>query len=174
MRAISGLVKAAVLNDIGTEIDIAGLMRIRGYVGQPLPEGATWDAVVAAMKFANREVFPALDDAGWQRFARRLHRDVGGRPKMDYDPAIASTLAAVTPETPMPDLWAPFDSLAAVPLQVLRGARSDLLSAATVAKMAERHPGLDVVEVADQGHAPLLEDAPTLDAIVAFLDRVGA
>jgi pimeloyl-ACP methyl ester carboxylesterase len=40
--------------------------------------------------------------------------------------------------------------------------------------MAERHPGLEVVEVADQGHAPLLEDEPTLAAIVAFLDRVGA
>ena len=169
-----GLVKAAVLNDIGTEIDIGGLMRIKGYVGKPLPEGATWDEVVAAMKIANREVFPALDEEGWRRFARRLHRDVGGLPKMDYDPALAATLAAVTPETPMPDLWAPFDALAAVPMQVLRGALSDLLTAETTAKMADRHPGLEVVEVADQGHAPLLEDAATLDAVVGFLDRVGA
>lgn len=169
-----GLVKAAVLNDIGTEIDIAGLMRIKGYVGKPLPEGATWDEVAAAMKLTNREVFPALDDAGWQRFVRRLLRDAGGHPKSDYDPAIALSLATVTPETPMPDLWGPFDSLAAMPIQVLRGALSDLLTAETVAKMAERHPGLEAIEVADQGHAPLLEDTPTLDAIVAFLDRVGA
>ena len=171
---VPGMVEAAVLNDIGTEIDIGGLMRIKGYVGKPLPEGASWDAVVAAMKLANREVFPALDDAGWQRFARRLHRDVGGRPRMDYDPELAATLAAVTPETPMPDLWAAFETLAGKPVQVLRGALSDLLGRETVAKMAERHPGLDVVEVADEGHAPLLEDAATLDAIVAFLDRVGA
>ena len=169
-----GLVQAAVLNDIGTEIDISGLMRIKGYVGKTLPEGISWDNVVTAMRLANREVFPKLDEAAWHRFARRLHRDVGGRAALDYDPALAATLAAVTPETPMPDLWAPFDSLAAIPMQVLRGALSDLLSAETVAKMAERHPGLEVVEVADQGHAPLLEDAPTLDAIVGFLDRVGA
>jgi len=169
-----GRVEAAVLNDIGTEVDIAGLIRIKGYVGKPLPEGIGWDEVVAAMKIGNRDVFPALDEAGWQRFARRLHREVGGRPAMDYDPALAATLAMVTPETPMPDLWAPFEALAAVPMQVLRGALSDLLTAETVAKMAERHPGLDVVEVADQGHAPLLEDEPTLAAIVAFLDRVGA
>lgn len=169
-----GVVEAAVLNDIGTEIDIAGLMRIKGYVGRPLPEGTTWDAVVAAMKLANREVFPALDEAGWQRFARRLHRDVGGRPRMDYDPTIALSLAAVTPETPMPDLWGAFETLAGKPVQVLRGALSDLLTRETTTKMAERHPGLEVVEVADEGHAPLLEDTATLDAVVGFLDRVGA
>ncbi len=169
-----GVVEAAVLNDIGTEIDISGLMRIKGYVGKALLPGLPWEALVGAMKHVNRAEFPALDEDGWQRFARRLYRDVGGLPAMDYDPALAATLAEVTPETPMPDLWGAFDTLAGVPVQVLRGALSDLLTPATVAKMAERHPGLDVVEVADQGHAPLLEDAATLDAIVGFLDRVGA
>ncbi len=169
-----GLVEAAVLNDIGTEIAIAGLMRIKGYVGKTLPEGISWESVVAAMRLANRDYFPALDEAAWHRFARRLHRDVGGRAAIDYDPALAATLAAVTPETPMPDLWAAFDALAAIPIQLLRGALSDLLTAETAAAMAARHPGLDLVEVADEGHAPLLDDAPTLDAIVAFLDRVGA
>lgn len=169
-----GVVAAAVLNDIGAEIDIAGLMRIKGYVGRALPEGIAWEDLAAAMAVANRTEFPGLDGDGFRRFARRLFRDVDGRPALDYDPRLAETLAAVTPETPMPDLWAPFDSLAAIPMQLLRGALSDLLSPDTVAKMAARHPGLDVVEVADQGHAPLLEDTPTLDAIVAFLDRVGA
>ena len=166
-----GLVEAAIINDIGAEVDLAGLMRIKGYVGRPIPETFSWDDVVATMKLANRDEFPALDDAGWQRFARRLHRDVGGRPALDYDPRLAETLAAITPETPMPDLWPAFDTLADAPVLVLRGALSDILSAETVAKMAERHPGLEAIEVADQGHAPLLEDAPTLDAIVDFLDR---
>ena len=169
-----GLVKAAVINDIGAEVDLTGLMRIKGYVGRAIPPEFSWDDVVAAMKLANRGEFPALDDAAWHRFARRLHRDVGGRPALDYDPRLAETLAAITPETPMPDLWPAFDTLADVPVQVLRGTLSDLLSAETVAKMAARHPGLEAVEVADQGHAPLLEDDPTLDAIVDFLDRHGA
>ena len=169
-----GLVKAAVINDIGGEVDLGGLMRIKGYVGRAIPSVFSWEDLVAAMKVANRGEFPALDDAAWHRFARRLHRDVGGRPALDYDPRLAETLAAVTPETPMPDLWPAFDTLAEVPVLVLRGALSDLLSPSTVAKMAARHPGLEVVEVADQGHAPLLEDAPTLDAIVDFLDRNGA
>ncbi|MDK9696464.1 MAG: alpha/beta hydrolase [Siculibacillus sp.] len=169
-----GLVEAAVLNDIGAEVELAGLLRIKGYVGRPIPEGFSWDDLVVAMKIANRGEFPALDDAGWHRFARRLHRDVDGRPALDYDPHLAETLAAISPQTPMPDLWPAFDTLAGVPVLLLRGARSDLLSPATTAKMAERHPALEVVEVADEGHAPLLEDTPTLDAIVDFLDRVGA
>jgi pimeloyl-ACP methyl ester carboxylesterase len=169
-----GLVRAAVINDIGAEIDIAGLMRIKGYVGRPLRDGVTWEDLATAMKFANRSEFPALDDAGWMRFARRLHRDVAGHPALDYDPRLSETLAAVTPEAPMPDLWPAFDTLVAVPVLLLRGALSDILSSATTAKMAECHPGLEVIEVADQGHAPLLEDAPTLDGIVDFLDRHGA
>ena len=169
-----GLVKAAVLNDIGAEVDLAGLIRIKGYVGRAIPASFSWDEVVAAMKLANRGEFPALDDAAWHRFARRLHRDFGGRPMLDYDPRLAETLATISAETPMPDLWPAFDTLADVPVLLLRGALSDLLSAETAAKMAARHPGLEVVEVADQGHAPLLEDAPTLDAIVDFFDRIGA
>lgn len=169
-----GVVKAAILNDIGAEIDIDGLMRIKGYVGRTLPPGFGWDDLVTAMILANRDVFPTLDRAGFERFARRLHRDVDGRPALDYDPRLADALAAISPETPMPDLWAAFDTLAEVPVQVLRGSLSDILSAKTVAAMAARHPGLEAVEVANEGHAPLLEDAATLDAIVDFLDRAGA
>ncbi len=169
-----GVVKAAILNDIGAVIDIDGLMRIKGYVGRTLPPGFRWADLVTAMILANRDVFPTLDRAGFERFARRLHRDVDGRPVLDYDPRLAETLATISPEAPMPDLWAAFDTLGDVPVQVLRGTLSDILSANTVAAMAARHPGLEAVEVANQGHAPLLEDTATLDAIVGFLDRAGA
>ncbi len=169
-----GRVAAAVLNDIGAVIELAGLLRIKGYVGRPLPSDIGWSELVAAIAHVNRDEFPRLDTAGFERFARRLFRDEGGRPAMDYDPAIARTLDAVTPETPMPDLWAAFDSLADVPTLLVRGGLSDLLTRDTVAAMAARHPLLSVHEVPDEGHAPLFDDAASLDALVAFLDRVGA
>lgn len=169
-----GRVATAVLNDIGAVIELGGLLRIKGYVGRPLPVDIGWNELVAAIAHVNRTEFPRLDTTGFERFARRLFRDEGGRPAMDYDPAIARTLDAVTPETPMPDLWAAFESLAGVPTLVVRGALSDLLTRDTVAAMAARHPLLDVHEVPDEGHAPLFDDDASLDALVTFLDRVGA
>lgn len=169
-----GLVTAAVLNDIGAVVELKGLLRIKGYVGRPLPEGTSWEALVAAMTHANGADYPRLDAEGWARFARRLFRDVDGRPMLDYDPALARTVEAIDETTPMPDLWAPFEALAGVPTLVVRGLLSDLLTAETVAEMAVRHPRLDVLEIPDEGHAPLFDDSAAQDALIAFLDRVGA
>ena len=169
-----GRVATAILNDIGAVVDLSGLLRIKGYVGRPLPADIGWSALVEAIAHVNRGEYPRLDTAGFERFARRLFCDVGGRPALDYDPALARTLDAIGPDTPMPDLWAAFDSLAGVPTLVVRGGLSDLLTKDTVAAMAERHPGVSVLEVPDEGHAPLFDDAASLDALVAFLDRVGA
>ena len=52
---------------------------------------------------------------------------------------------------------------------VVRGTNSDILSAATVQAMRERRRGLEVVEVADEGHAPGLSDADTAGRIAAFV-----
>ena len=56
---------------------------------------------------------------------------------------------------------------------VIRGALSDLLSAATVARMAREKPDLEHITVADRGHAPLLNEPECLEAIDAFVARHG-
>ena len=73
----------------------------------------------------------------------------------------------------MPPLWNEFDTLAGVPLLVIRGANSDLLSAETVAAMRARRAEMDMIEVADQGHAPLLE-GQLVRQIVGFVEKCEA
>jgi pimeloyl-ACP methyl ester carboxylesterase len=73
----------------------------------------------------------------------------------------------------MPALWNEFDALAGVPMLVIRGANSDLLSPATVAAMRARRTEMDLIEVADQGHAPLLE-GELVHRIVGFVERCEA
>ncbi len=164
------LFAGAIFNDIGPVIETAGLARIAGYVGRPIPD--TWPAMVAELKSAQGFLFPALTDADWERYARQIYRDDGGRPRLAYDPLLEEAFKAFDPAKPQPDLWPAFAALAHVPALVIHGGLSDLLSAATVAEMAARHPGLQVHTVADQGHAPLLWDGISQQAILDFLRTI--
>ncbi|MBT9290075.1 alpha/beta hydrolase [Hyphomicrobiaceae bacterium 22] len=164
---------AAILNDIGARIEIDGLIRIRSYLAGATVPG-DWPAAGEAAKAAVGATFPDLDAAAWDRFARRLWRDRNGRPALDYDPDIARSLDALTPDMPPIDLTGAFAALGAKPVMVIRGEFSTILSAGTVDDMAGLHPGLIAHTVPRQGHAPLLEDDPTLDAITAFLGTLPA
>jgi pimeloyl-ACP methyl ester carboxylesterase len=86
-----------------------------------------------------------------------------------YDVRIAKTLAGIDLERPLQPLWVEFDALTRVPVMVIRGANSDLLSASTVAAMRARRPDIDVIEVPDQGHAPLLVEHEIISQIGSFI-----
>jgi pimeloyl-ACP methyl ester carboxylesterase len=167
-----GVVAAAVLNDIGPVIELDGLLRIKGYVGR-LPQPTDFATAAALLRRLFGEQFPKLTEADWLASAQRAFQpDKDGLLVPTYDVELARTLDGVTSDTPLPTLWPQFDALANVPVLVIRGLLSDLLSAQTVEAMRERHPSLQVVEVPDQGHAPLLTDAPTIGQISAFIDGV--
>jgi pimeloyl-ACP methyl ester carboxylesterase len=171
------LVAAAVLNDIGPEIAPEGLARIAAYTGEAAPV-ADWDEAAAYAARTNGAAFPAYGAEDWAAFARRLFRqDAGGRPVLDYDPAIATPMKspaqaeAVAP--PQPDLWPLFDNLAKDrPLLLVRGACSDLLATATRDQMQARAPRLRLAEVPGVGHAPMLTEPAAATAIQAFLHDV--
>ncbi len=162
-----GLLAGVVLNDIGPVVGMAGLMRIKGYVGK-LPPPKNYHEAAAMLRGASGGQFPNLTEADWLTAAHRAFREHNGQLVTNYDPALTRTLRDVEPDEPYPTLWPQFEALAGVPVMVVHGALSDILTAATVKEMQAHRPDLEVAVVADQGHAPLLADALTIGAIAAF------
>lgn len=166
-----GAVGAVVLNDIGPVIEREGLIRIAGYVGKtPLP--LSWEDAARMVADLNRWAFPAVPDEQWAEVARQWFNEDKGYPAPGYDPALAKSFTIT--EDPIPDLWPQFTALNRVPLLVLRGESSDILSTTTVEQMCARHPRCTAYTVRGQGHAPLLKDAETIGVIATFLAKVDA
>ena len=161
-------IAGCVLNDIGPVIDLEGLIRIKSYVGKLAPPASMRDAADILRGLFGRQ-FPKLSDDDWAAFARRTFKEAGGRIVPDYDVKLATTLEATDLAQPLPTLWKEFDALARVPVMVIRGGNSDLLSAATVEAMRAHHAGLNVVEVPDEGHAPLLTGDDIIGRIASFV-----
>ena len=163
--------RGVVLNDIGPVIDPAGLDRIRSYVGQ-LPAVATWQEAAAQVRATNAIAFPDYGDDDWLAFARNVYREnATGVPVLAHDPAIAQSLKPT--QVPV-DMWSTFDAMTGLPLLVIRGASSDILSRECVAEMRRRKPDLTAVEVPNRGHAPMLDEAVAIAAIRRFLGDLKA
>lgn len=161
-------IAGAVLNDIGPVIEPQGLMRIKSYVGK-LPQPRTFEEGAEILRRLFHSQFPLFGPNDWLAAARRMFKEENGQLVTTYDPKLATTLAAVDLEQPVPTLWKEFDALTHVPVMVIRGANSDILSASTVAQMKARHPALETFEVPDQGHAPLLAEPHTVALIANFV-----
>lgn len=164
-------IHAAVLNDIGPVLNPLGLARIRGYIGKLPTPGSLPDAVDLLKRLMSKE-FDNLSEEDWETYARITFTGPDGRFGQRYDPKIAKTLENFDLEQPRLDLWPQFDGLRNVPLLVLRGENSNLLSAATLAEMARRHPGCETYIAPGQGHPPLLLDMASIERVRRFVDDV--
>ncbi len=112
--------------------------------------------------------FPKFTPAQWLAAAQRTWKNEGGKLLPTYDVRLAHTLAEIDIERPLPPMWNEFDALKRVPVLLIRGANSDILSAATAAAMRDHHPDLETIEVADQGHVPALDDPALIARIAEF------
>jgi pimeloyl-ACP methyl ester carboxylesterase len=166
------LLRAAVVNDIGPVIDAGGLRRIKSYVGRA-PTVPSLAIAVATLKLVAGPQFPALTQDEWEAFARASFAEKDGRLTLRYDPELAHVLDEVGPDSGPILFTEEWEAMAPIPALVIRGGNSDLLSPETFAAMAEGHPQLERLTVAGQGHAPLLLDAATIEAVIDFIERRG-
>jgi pimeloyl-ACP methyl ester carboxylesterase len=151
-----GALASVVLHDIGPVIEPEGLARIKSYLGRiPQPRTLAEGAEILERLFATQ--FPKFTAGQWRTAAHRAWRLRDGGIEPTYDIQLAQTLADFDIKRPLPPLWNEFDTLARLPMLVIRGANSDILSRTTLEAMAARHPGMESIEVPDEGHVPSLE-----------------
>ena len=161
-----------VLNDIGPQVDPAGLQRIMSYAGK-VPEVHNWDEAAAQAKATNGIAFPDYTNENWLHFAHRLYVvNDKGQPQLAYDPAIADAIEKSDTAAVPVDLWPVFSALSAIPTLIVRGATSDILAADCVARMLGVHSLCEAVEVSGRGHAPMLDEPKAAAAINGFLTRI--
>lgn len=170
-HAAPGRMAAVVMNDIGPEVDAAGLARIAGYVGQGRSY-PTWVHAARGLADAHGAAFPDYGLDQWLDLAKRtMVVSQNGRIVFDYDMAIAEPFAKPGNAAP-PNLWLAFEALRGVPMLLVRGGLSDLLSEETVKQMGARNPAMTAITVPRVGHAPTLDEPEVRASIHALLDGV--
>lgn len=170
--AYPSAIGAVVLHDVGPVTEPKGMARIKSYLGK-LPHPRNYEEGAEILRRLMSAQFPNLTSEQWLAGARLTWHLKHGALEPAYDLGIARALGGIDVERPMPALWNEFDALADVPMLVIRGANSDMLSAATVAAMRARRKNMELIEVPDQGHAPLLE-GKLVDQIVKFVESCEA
>ena len=160
-----GRVLGLCLNDVGPEIGRDGLGRIFDYVGRN-PPGKTHAAFAELL--AKTPGFANVPASRWLEEARKLAVETPEGLRIPYDPALREAFLAAFQGPPV-DLWPLFDALAGLPLALIRGANSDLLTADTAAAMRARRPDMGFASVPDRAHIPFLDEPEALALIHSFL-----
>jgi pimeloyl-ACP methyl ester carboxylesterase len=159
------------LNDIGPAIERAGLEKISDYVGRN-PAARTMTALVDRLP-RTMAGFANVPPARWRAFAERLYDEGPNGLTIRYDPALRDSFLATFNGPPV-DLWPLFDAAAGLPLALIRGANSDLISPQTAQEMRRRRPDMIFANVPDRAHVPFLDEPEALDAIRQWIARLGA
>lgn len=163
-------IRRLVLNDVGPSLEMPALARISAYVGQCMNFAS--EAEAARALHAVSPGFGSFTEEEWLQLNRPMFRPApSGGVRLCYDPAIAVNLRALTPALAAAaeaQLWDAWDRLR-IPVLLLRGADSDLLSPATAAAMGLRGPKARVVTLPGVGHAPVLDRPEQQAPVLAFL-----
>lgn len=169
---VPGRVAGALLNDVGPEIDPAGLARVRGHVARS-SNWPTWMHAARATQEAHGATYPDWGIEDWLAMAKRLYRlNNAGRIVIDHDPKIAEPFR-VPGNQLGPDMWRALAALGIAPVLVVRGGRSDILSADVAERMAAALPDAELVTLPGIGHAPTLTEPAVQGAIDRLLARAG-
>ena len=157
------------LVDIGPAIAPAGLDAIKHYIGRN-PAAKTHDAAVAliATRMAGFENVP---ESRWRTEVEKHYIETPDGLTINYDPALRDAVLAAGAQ-PVPDLWPFFDAFQGLPLALIRGENSDLLTRETADEMSRRRPDMIRADVPGRGHVPFLDEPEAIAALHQWTDSL--
>lgn len=156
-----------VLNDIGPEIDPKGMKIIATNIGKNPVEDNHEDAAQARAR--NWVHFKGVPHARWLAEVRAHYAQTADGLVVRYDPKLRDAVHEGL-EQPSPDLWPLYDALGGLPLALIRGANSDLLTEACADEMLRRRPDMIRADIKNRGHVPFLDEKDARDALTEWLE----
>ncbi|MGD9917368.1 MAG: alpha/beta fold hydrolase [Paenirhodobacter sp.] len=166
-----GRLSGVCLNDVGPELERAGLVKIFDYIGRN-PAAKDYDELVAKLPFA-MEGFANVPESRWREEAERHYIETAKGLRINYDPGLRESFLAAFQGDEVPTAWPLFDACAGLPLCLIRGANSDLLGHDSVAEMRAHRPDMIFAEVPDRAHIPFLDEPEAVAAIREWLALIG-
>lgn len=155
------------LNDIGPEISVAGLEVIKSYLGRD-PVQKTWNAAAQA-RARTLTRFTGVPESRWLDEVKHHYNQTDSGLELRYDPRLRDAVLATGPTS---DAWPLFEALTGLPVALIRGANSDLLSAETAAEMRRRRPDMSFADVPGRGHIPFLDEPASLVTLQDWLRKM--
>ncbi|MEZ6002213.1 alpha/beta fold hydrolase [Hyphomonas sp.] len=169
-QVLKDRIQGIVLNDVGPAVNPAGLKRIASYTSgvRAFPD---WQAAAEAIAGSQHTAFPDFTQSDWLKFARQTCRETDeGQVEFDYDPAITKNMDVSGASWKVNFMmWRVFGRMKKIPLLIIRGEFSDILTPATAQRMCRRHKQCKLVTVPNRGHAPMLSEPEAVSAIADFL-----
>ncbi len=159
------------LVDIGPELETEGLDVIKGFIGRN-PMQKT-HAEATAMRASLLPGFENVPESRWAEEVRKHYAETPEGLVINYDPALRDAVLQAGTQ-PVPDLWPMFDALSDLPLALIRGANSNLLSTATAGEMQRRRPDMIFADVPGRGHVPFLDEPGAVTALRAWVAAIEA
>ncbi|TMV92565.1 alpha/beta fold hydrolase [Thioclava sp. BHET1] len=157
------------LNDVGPVLQETGLNQIFDYIGRN-PAAKTYDEMAAKLPAAMKG-FENVPDSRWSQEVRHHYLETETGLKINYDPELRAAFLKAF-EGGVPEAWPLFDAAEGLPLALIHGANSELLSDETAREMQRRRPDMVYASVPDRAHIPFLDEAEALEALHAWIAKL--
>jgi hypothetical protein len=115
--------------------------------------------------------FANVPESRWMEEAKLHYTATPDGLRITYDPTLRDSFLAAF-DGPPTDLWPLFEACADLPIALIRGANSDLLTQSCADEMRARRPDMGFCNVPDRAHIPFLDEAATVAVLRDWLGAI--